>query len=140
MQNSMGDGFVHSMQKNFYDVTKFYLEVEIMDRENARQLLEWVREHSDPLAALALYERSIGLGHTKIAVLRYLNAKMLGAPMSDLHKIYAFGVAQGMRVRDLISISDQANLVTRFNKSRNFGSREVLAQFINEIVCRDSLK
>ncbi|MEM5405933.1 hypothetical protein AB4Y45_06510 [Paraburkholderia sp. EG287A] len=52
--------------------------------------------HGDAEAALALLEQSMARGHGRIGLLRYLQARCVGAPLARRHHDYAERVASRM--------------------------------------------
>jgi hypothetical protein len=59
-------------------------------------LSQRVCEQRDAHAALTLLDRSIALGHRRIALIRYLHAQRLGAPLTAQHHAYVRKVAAPM--------------------------------------------
>ncbi|WP_245253643.1 hypothetical protein [Paraburkholderia sp. LEh10] len=60
------------------------------------------------MAALTLYDHSIECGHRRIALLRYMDAKDLAAPLTRRHHAYAQTVADSLSVDEMASIARQA--------------------------------
>ncbi|SKC82746.1 hypothetical protein SAMN06266956_3976 [Paraburkholderia hospita] len=79
-----------------------------MKRSDTRTLVEDVGKKRDAMAALALYDHSIQCGHKRIALLRYLDAKDLAAPLTRQHHAYAQAIASSLSVGDMESIAKQA--------------------------------
>ncbi|WP_044042616.1 hypothetical protein [Caballeronia insecticola] len=81
-------------------------------RDVAAGLSERACKERDAGAALALLERSIELRHRRIALIRYLHAQYLGAPLEERHHEYVKGVAARLSVEALTHIATTAR--TRF--------------------------
>jgi hypothetical protein len=64
-----------------------------LDRHSTRELARRVCDSRDPHAALALLEHSIACRHTRIALLRYLDARNLKAPLAQWHHAYVESVS-----------------------------------------------
>jgi hypothetical protein len=64
--------------------------------------------HGDAAAALALLEQSIARGHGRIGLLRYWQARQLGAALVRRHHDYARRVAENMSDRVLAGLAAQA--------------------------------
>ncbi len=64
--------------------------------------------HGDAAAALALLEHSIGRGHGRIGLLRYWQARRLGAALEPRHHDYARRVAEKISDRALAALAAQA--------------------------------
>jgi hypothetical protein len=79
-----------------------------MSRANTRSLVKRVAYDGDPLAALSLYEKSIASGHTRIALLRYMDARDLAVPLTPRHHAYAHAIANGLSERDMQAIANEA--------------------------------
>jgi hypothetical protein len=62
-------------------------------RDTVALLSERMFRQRDALAALALLERSIALRHRRIALIRYLHAQFLDAPLEARHHEYVKAVA-----------------------------------------------
>jgi hypothetical protein len=62
-------------------------------------------EQRDAHAALALLDRSIVLGHRRIALIRYLHAQYLGAPLAPRHHEYVHKVAAGLSTETIARIA-----------------------------------
>ncbi|WP_213776168.1 hypothetical protein [Caballeronia sp. dw_276] len=62
-------------------------------------------EHNDAHAALALLDRSIALGHRRIALIRYLHAQYLDAPLSTRHHEYVQRIAQRFSAETIARIA-----------------------------------
>lgn len=88
-----------------------------MQRSDTRALVEEVGKKRDPIAALALYDHSIQCGHGRIALLRYLDAKDLAAPLTRRHHAYAQAIALSLSVSDMESIAKQAMERSRQRRS-----------------------
>jgi hypothetical protein len=62
-------------------------------------------EQHDPHAALALLDRSLALGHRRIALIRYLHAQYLGAPLESHHHEYVHKVAERLSTETIARIA-----------------------------------
>lgn len=62
-------------------------------------------EQQDPYAALALLDRSLALGHRRIALIRYLHAQYLGAPLEPRHHEYVHKVAERLSAETITRIA-----------------------------------
>lgn len=62
----------------------------------------------DAQAALALLEHSMARGHRRIALLRYLQAQYLSAPLQARHHDYVRRVAQRLSVEALAGLAAEA--------------------------------
>jgi len=62
-------------------------------------------EQHDPDAALALLDRSLALGHRRIALIRYLHAQYLGAPLEPRKQKYVHKVAQRLSTETIARIA-----------------------------------
>jgi hypothetical protein len=62
-------------------------------RDAAARLSARTFQKRDADAALALLERSIALKHRRIALIRYLHAQFLDAPLEARHHEYVMGIA-----------------------------------------------
>jgi hypothetical protein len=67
-----------------------------MTRAKTSELLKQAYEAGDSEAALALLELSMALGHRRIALLRYLQARHLQATLETRHHDYVRDVAARM--------------------------------------------
>ncbi|MEX3854874.1 MULTISPECIES: hypothetical protein [Paraburkholderia] len=65
-------------------------------------------EH-DASAALALLDQSIALRHRRIALIRYLLARQLGAPLEARHHAYVEKVAARLSAEALARIATAAH-------------------------------
>ncbi|MBN3756125.1 hypothetical protein G3N95_24510 [Paraburkholderia sp. Tr-20389] len=79
-----------------------------MRRSDTRRLNADVRQDRDATAALALYDRSIRHGHRHIALLRYMDARDLAAPLTQHHHEYAQKVASSLSATDIERLCGQA--------------------------------
>jgi hypothetical protein len=82
-----------------------------MARNVIRTLKDGVRQ-GDAQSALALLERSIKFGHGKLAVLRYLVAERLGAPLTHQQFLYCQKVSRLLGDEEVASILRQAQRLT----------------------------
>jgi hypothetical protein len=62
-------------------------------------------ELRDADAALALLDRSIALGHRRIALIRYLHAQYLDAPLSARHHEYVQKIAEHLSAETIARIA-----------------------------------
>jgi hypothetical protein len=62
----------------------------------------------DAQAALALLEHSMARGHRRIALLRYLHAQHLGAPLQTHHHDYVQQIAQRLSAATLAGLAEEA--------------------------------
>ncbi len=90
-----------------------------MKRIDTRALVRQTSRVSDPEAARLLYEHSMKLGHKKIALLRYLDAMALSAPLSDFHHAYAKTLAGTCSARELEKILNQSLERRKLRRNRN---------------------
>jgi hypothetical protein len=88
-----------------------------MKRPDTRELVRRVTESRDPEAALALYDHSIVCHHKRIALLRYLDAKDLLAPLEKRHHEYAQSVAAGLTDAQIQAVTRQAIGRSRLRKT-----------------------
>ena len=65
-------------------------------------------EQRDAQAALALLDRSIALGHRRIALIRYLHAQYLGAPLGQRHHEYVHKIAARLSAETIACIATAA--------------------------------
>jgi hypothetical protein len=72
------------------------------------RLTERARHEGDADAALALLDRSIVLRHRRIALIRYLLAQRLGAPLQARHHQYVEKIAAHLSVDSLARIASAA--------------------------------
>nr|WP_090866325.1 hypothetical protein [Paraburkholderia diazotrophica] len=94
-----------------------------MKRSDTRNLVEDVGTECDALAALALYDHSIQCGHRKIALLRYMDARDLAAPLTERHHAYAWTVAKSLGMDAMKSIARQA--VERSRQRRDAATKRM---------------
>src|SRR5258708_20454927 len=71
-------------------------------------LSQLARERHDPHAALALLDRSLALGHRRIALIRYLHAQYLGAPLEPRHHENVHKVAARLSIATIPHITSPA--------------------------------
>jgi hypothetical protein len=79
-----------------------------LDRNRTRELARRVSESGDPAAALALFEHSVACGHTKIALLRYLDARRLDAPLRSWHHAYVESVSTKLGAQEVQALVMQS--------------------------------
>jgi len=72
------------------------------------RLTERACQQGDAHAALALLEQSIALRHRRIALIRYLLAQQLGAPLQARHHEYVQKIAARLSADALARIADTA--------------------------------
>jgi hypothetical protein len=77
-------------------------------RAQAAGLSQLASEQHDPLAALELLDRSLALGHRRIALIRYLHAQYLGAPLEPRHHEYVHKVAERLSTETIARIATAA--------------------------------
>ncbi|MDR5739020.1 MULTISPECIES: hypothetical protein [unclassified Caballeronia] len=77
-------------------------------RDTAARLSERAFRDRDARAALALLERSIALKHRRIALIRYLHAQYLDAPLEARHHEYVKGIAARLSVDALMRVAQAA--------------------------------
>ncbi|SAL78715.1 hypothetical protein AWB71_05745 [Caballeronia peredens] len=77
-------------------------------RDAAALLSERACKDRDSGAALALLERSIELRHRRIALIRYLHAQYLDAPLEARHHDYVKTIAARLSVEALMRIAAAA--------------------------------
>ena len=65
-------------------------------------------EQRDADAALALLDQSIGLRHRRIALIRYLLAQQLGAPLQPRHHDYVRKIAARLSADALARVASAA--------------------------------
>ena len=65
-------------------------------------------EQRDADAALALLDQSIGLRHRRIALIRYLLAQQLGAPLQARHHDYVRKIAARLSADALARVASAA--------------------------------
>jgi hypothetical protein len=73
-------------------------------RDAAARLSERACKEHDAQAALALLDRSIALGHRRIALIRYLHAQYLGAALEGRHHAYVEGIASRLSGDALVGV------------------------------------
>jgi hypothetical protein len=86
-----------------------------MARAEVSQLLKLAYQAGDPAAALALLERSIELRHRRVALLRYLHAQFVDAPLDERHHAYVRDVAARMSIETLGRVAAEARSRLRAN-------------------------
>ncbi|SAK68454.1 hypothetical protein AWB79_03554 [Caballeronia hypogeia] len=77
-------------------------------RDAVTQLSERAWKERDAEAALALLDRSIALKHRRIALIRYLHAQYLDAPLEGRHHDYVKTIAARLSVDALMRIAATA--------------------------------
>jgi hypothetical protein len=77
-------------------------------RDAAAQLSERACKKHDAGAALALLDRSIALKHRRIALIRYLHAQYLDAPLEARHHDYVKTIAARLSMEALMQIAATA--------------------------------
>jgi len=65
-------------------------------------------EQRDAHAALALLDRSIALGHRRIALIRYLHAQYLDAPLCARHHDYVQKIAERLSTETIARLAEAA--------------------------------
>ncbi|RFU44099.1 hypothetical protein [Paraburkholderia sp. DHOC27] len=81
-----------------------------MPRAHTSLLLKLAYEAGDCRAALALLERSMALQHRRIALIRYLQAQYLHAPLEARHHEYVRDVAAHMSEETLRRVVGEARV------------------------------
>jgi hypothetical protein len=81
-----------------------------MPRARTAELLKQAYEAGDRDAALALLEQSMTLGHRRIALLRYLQARHLHATLEARHHEYVREVAARMSPATLARLVGEARM------------------------------
>ncbi|SEK10468.1 hypothetical protein [Paraburkholderia diazotrophica] len=79
-----------------------------MSREHTSELLKRAYAAGDAHAAVALLDQSIALGHRRIALIRYLQAQHLDAPLDARHHEYVREVAARMSPATLARVVGEA--------------------------------
>ena len=77
-------------------------------RDAAALLSERACKERDALAALALLDRSMQLKHRRIALIRYLHAQYLDAPLEARHHDYVKAIAARLSAETLMQIAATA--------------------------------
>jgi hypothetical protein len=72
------------------------------------RLTERACHEGDADAALALLEQSIALRHRRIALIRYLLAQQLGAPLQSRHHEYVEKIAARLSAETLARVASAA--------------------------------
>ena len=85
-----------------------------MTRAHTSELLRRAYEAGDPHAAVELLEQSMTLRHRRVALLRYLQAQRLSAPLDARHHQY---------VRDVAARLSSETLARLLDESRKRGTR-----------------
>jgi|HubBroStandDraft_1064217.scaffolds.fasta_scaffold2080297_1 hypothetical protein len=81
-----------------------------MPRARTAELLKQAYDAGDRDAALALLEQSMALGHRRIALLRYLQARHLHATLETRHHDYVREVAARMSPATLARLVGEARM------------------------------
>jgi hypothetical protein len=81
-----------------------------MPRAHTAELLKLACEAGDGDAALALLEQSMALGHRRVALLRYLQAQHLHAPLDARHHEYVREIAARMSPLTLARLVGEARV------------------------------
>jgi len=71
-------------------------------------LLQLASAQRDAHAALALLDRSIALGHRRIALIRYLHAQYLDAPLCARHHDYVQKIAERLSTETIARLAEAA--------------------------------
>ena len=77
-------------------------------RDSAAQLSERACKKHDADAALKLLDRSIALKHRRIALIRYLHAQYLDAPLEARHQEYVRVVAARLSAEAVVRVVEAA--------------------------------
>ncbi|HWT34941.1 MAG TPA: hypothetical protein VN289_01605 [Paraburkholderia sp.] len=81
-----------------------------MTRAQTSELLKRAYASGDAHAAVALLDQSIALGHRRIALIRYLQAQHLHAPLDARHHEYVRDVAARMSPATLARVVGEARV------------------------------
>jgi hypothetical protein len=84
-----------------------------MPRAHTSELVKLAYDAGDAEAAVALLEQSIALGHRRIALIRYLQAQHLDAPLDARHHDYVRHVAARMSATTLERVVGEARVRAR---------------------------
>ena len=84
-----------------------------MPRAQTSELVKLAYDANDAHAAIALLEQSIALGHRRIALIRYLQAQHLEAPLDARHHDYVRDVAARMSAATLARVVGEATVRAR---------------------------
>lgn len=95
-----------------------------MPRAHTSELLKLSYEAGDSRAAIALLEQSIALRHRRIALIRYLQAQYLHAPLEARHHEYVRAVAARMSPDTLSRVVGEAR--ARAARSGREGVRDAM--------------
>ncbi len=79
-----------------------------MTSADTARLSERACKQRDADAAIALLDHSVALNHGRIALIRYLHAQFLGAPLQARHDAYVAKVASGLSPDALARIAAAA--------------------------------
>ncbi|MEM5345543.1 hypothetical protein [Paraburkholderia azotifigens] len=79
-----------------------------MSRAQTSELVKRAYAAGDADAAMALLDQSIALGHRRIALIRYLQAQYLGAPLDARHHEYVKAIAARMSAATLARVLGEA--------------------------------
>jgi hypothetical protein len=79
-----------------------------MSRAHTSELLKRAYAAGDAHAAVALLDQSMALGHRRIALIRYLQAQHLDAPLDARHHEYVREVAARMSPATLARVVGEA--------------------------------
>ncbi|MBP0591550.1 hypothetical protein J8I87_17825 [Paraburkholderia sp. LEh10] len=79
-----------------------------MSRADTSALLKRAYGAGDARAAIALLDQSIALGHRRIALIRYLQAQHLDAPLDARHHEYVREIAARMSPQTLARVVGEA--------------------------------
>lgn len=84
-----------------------------MPRARTSELVRRAYDAGDAQAAIALLEQSMALGHRRIALIRYLQAEHLHAPLDARHHDYVRSVAARMSAATLARVVGEARARAR---------------------------
>ncbi len=84
-----------------------------MPRARTSELVRRAYDAGDAQAAITLLEQSMALGHRRIALIRYLQAEHLHAPLDARHHDYVRGVAARMSAATLARVVGEARARAR---------------------------
>ena len=84
-----------------------------MPRAHTSELVKRAYDAGDAQAAITLLEQSMALGHRRIALIRYLQAGHLHAPLDTRHHDYVRDIASRMSAATLARVVGEARTRAR---------------------------
>ena len=84
-----------------------------MPRAHTSELVKRAYDAGDAQAAITLLEQSMALGHRRIALIRYLQAEHLHAPLDTRHHDYVRDIAARMSAATLARVVGEARTRAR---------------------------